>query len=342
MATVKDVAKLAGVSTATVSRALANPEMVSPVTRLKVEKAAANVGYSPNGLARSLRKSESKTIVVVLPNMESTFFSDVIHGIEALAHKNGYKLLIGDAGNESSRLRSYFELFESKQVDGVLSLSSDVPESLILNSAGEVKLPIVIAGEYFSDIPVPTVHIDNHYSAKKGVEYLIMMGHYKIACITGKRDKLIYNARVNGHNEIMKKWKLPIIDDYILEGDLTFIAGYNLGKQLLSLKNSPSAIVCHSDEAAIGVLKIAREMNINVPEELSVIGFDNLALSEYCEPELTTINQPRELIGETSMKLLLDILSGKKPNPEMTLPTQLIVRKSSCPPPIEQRLQIDL
>jgi len=319
MATVKDVAKLAGVSTATVSRALANPDMVSPVTRLKVEKAAANVGYSPNGLARSLRKSESKTIVVVLPNMESTFFSDVIHGIEALAHKNGYKLLIGDAGNESSRLRSYFDLFESKQVDGVLSLSSDVPESLILNSAGEVKLPIVIAGEYFSDTPVPTVHIDNHYSAKKGVEYLIMMGHYKIACITGKRDNPIYNARVNGHNEIMKKWKLPIIDDYLLEGDLSFIAGYNLGKQLLSLKNRPSAIVCHSDEAAIGVLKIAREMNINVPKELSVIGFDNLALSEYCEPELTTINQPRELIGETSMKLLLDILSGKKPNPEMTL-----------------------
>jgi LacI family repressor for deo operon, udp, cdd, tsx, nupC, and nupG len=342
MATIKDVAKLAGVSTATVSRALANPDMVSPITRLKVEDAAADVGYSPNGLARSLRKSESKTIVVVLPNMESSFFSDVIHGIEALAHKNGYKLLIGDAGNESSRLRSYFDLFESKQVDGVLSLSPDVPESMILNNDGDVKLPIVIAGEYFSDTPVPTVHIDNHYSAKKGVEYLIMMGHYKIACITGKRDNPIFNARVNGHNEIMQKWKLPIIDDYILEGDLSFITGYNLGKQLLSLKNRPSAIVCHSDEAAIGVLKIAREMKVNVPQELSVIGFDNLALSEYCEPELTTINQPRELIGETSMKLLLDILSGKKPNPEMTLPTQLIVRKSSCPPPIEQRLQVDL
>lgn len=342
MATVKDVAKLAGVSTATVSRALANPEMVSPTTRQKVEKAASEVGYSPNGLARSLRKSESKTIVVVLPNIDSTFFSDVVHGIEALAHKHGYKLLIGDAGNESSRLRSYFELFESKQVDGVLSLSSDVPESMIINSAGEVKLPIVIAGEYFSDIPVPTVHIDNHYSAKKGVEYLIMMGHYKIACITGKRSNSVYNARVNGYTEIMKKWKIPVTDEYIMEGDLSFIAGYNLGKQLLSLPNKPSAIVCHSDEAAIGVLKIAREMNIAVPSELSVIGFDNLAMSEYCVPELTTIHQPRQLIGETSMKLLLDILSGKKPNPEMTLPTQLIVRESSCPPPIDQRLQIDL
>jgi len=342
MATVKDVAKLAGVSTATVSRALTNPEMVSPITRLKVEKAASDVGYSPNGLARSLRKSESKTIVVVLPNIDSTFFSDVVHGIEALAHKNGYKLLIGDAGNESSRLRSYFDLFDSKQVDGVLSLSSDVPESMIVNSAGEVKLPIVIAGEYFSDIPVPTVHIDNHYSAKKGVEYLIMMGHYKIACITGKRSNPVYNARVNGHTETMKKWKLPSTEGYILECDLSYIAGYNLGKQLLSLDNKPSAIVCHSDEAAIGVLKIAREMGIPVPSELSVIGFDNLALSEYCVPELTTIHQPRQLIGETSMKLLLDILSGKKPNPEMTLPTQLIVRESSCPPPIDQRLQVDL
>ncbi|MCZ2720150.1 LacI family DNA-binding transcriptional regulator [Marinomonas sp. 15G1-11] len=342
MATVKDVARLAGVSTATVSRALANPEIVSPSTREKVEKAALDVGYSPNGLARSLRKSESKTIVVVLPNIDSTFFSDVVHGIEALAHKHGYKLLIGDTGNESSRIGSYFELFESKLVDGVLSLSSDIPESMIINAQGEIKLPIVIAGEYFSDIAVPTVHIDNNYSAKKGVEYLIMMGHHKIACITGKIENPVFNARTNGYKETMKKWKLPITESYILESDLSFISGYNLGRQLLSLKNPPSAIVCHSDEAAIGVLKIAREMQVAVPSELSVIGFDNLALSEYCVPELTTIHQPRQLIGETSMKLLLDILSGKKPNPEMTLPTQLIVRESSCPPPIDQRLQVDL
>ena len=342
MATVKDVAKLAGVSTATVSRALANPEIVSDETRLKVEKAAKEMDYFPNILARNLRKNESRTIVVILPNIESPFFSDVVHGIEALAHKHNYKLLIGDIGNDVTRLQSYLDLYETKQIDGILSLTADIPESMIINHKGEVKLPMVIAAEYFSDLPIPTVHIDNHYSAKKGVEYLIMMGHHKIACISGKSQSPIFKARIMGHMETLKKWKLANNEEYLIESDLAFIDGYNAAKQLLTLKSAPSAIVCHSDEAAVGALKAARDLEVDVPQQLSIIGFDNLALSEYCYPELTTIHQPRQLIGETSIKLLLDILSGKKPNPEMTLPTQLIVRESSCPPSMDQRLPTDL
>ncbi|GAB3481698.1 LacI family DNA-binding transcriptional regulator [Marinomonas epiphytica] len=342
MATVKDVAKLAGVSTATVSRALAKPDLVSEETRLKVEKAVKIVDYSPNLLARNLRKNESRTIVVILPNIDSTFFAEVVNGVEALAHKHNYKLIIGDIGNDLSRLVSYLDLYDTKQIDGILSLTADLPLDMITNDVGEIKLPLVIAAEYFSELTVPTVHIDNHFSAQKSIEYLAMMGHYKIACIAGKSDNNIFNARIIGHLEALKKWKLPKQANYLLESDLSFLAGYHCAKQLLTLDNRPSAIVCHSDEAAIGTLKAARELAIDVPKALSVIGFDNLALSEYCYPELTTIHQPKKLIGETSIKLLLDMLAGKKPNPEMTLPTQLIVRASACPPPLEQRLQVDL
>ena len=342
MATVKDIAKIAGVSTATVSRALAAPEKVAESTRKKVEDAAKSVGYSPNAMARSLRTNETKTVVVVVPNLSNPFFSDIINGMEEFAHRCGYKVLIGDANNDNERIQNYFDLVDSKLADGVLLLTSEVPITMLVDEFGEARFPMVVASEYFKEISLPTVHIDNDYSAAKAIEYLIVMGHYKIACISGPLTNPLSTARLQGQRNCMAKWKLPVEEEWILEGDFSFYSGYSLGQQLLISANRPTAIFCHSDEMAIGVLKVAKEMNIAVPAELTVVGFDNIVYGEYCDPKLTTVHQPRELIGETAMKLLLDILAGKKPNPEMTLPTQLIVRDSSAPPPIEHRLKVDL
>lgn len=342
MATVKDIARIAGVSTATVSRALAAPEKVAEQTRLKVEQAAAQAGYSPNAMARSLRTNETKTVIVVVPNLSKPFFADIINGMEEFAHKRGYKLLIGDASDDRQRIQHYFDLVDSKLVDGVLLLTSDVPVEMLVDANGQQRFPVVMASEYYADINLPTVHIDNVYSARKAVEYLIVMGHYRIACLTGPASNPVTDARLEGMHKTCREWKITVSQDWILEGDGSFYSGYNLGRQLLQADMKPTAIFCHSDEMAIGVLKIARELNIEVPKELTVVGFDNIAFGEYCEPKLTTVHQPRELIGETAMKLLLDILGEKKPNPEMTLPTQLIVRDSSAPPPLAHRLKADL
>ncbi len=342
MATVKDIARLAGVSTATVSRALAAPEKVAEQTRIRVEAAAAKVGYFPNAMARSLRMNETKTVIVVVSNLASSFFADIINGMEEFAHRRGYKVLIGDSNDDLQRAQNYFDLVDSKIVDGVLLLTSDIPVEMLVDERGQQRFPVVMASEFLTDINLPTVHIDNVYSARKAVEYLIVMGHYKIACLTGPLTNPISEARVMGLRTAFAEWKIDVNEDWILEGDFSFYAGYNLGRQLLNTEDWPTAIFCHSDEMAIGVLKIAKELNIAVPKQLSVVGFDNITYSEYCEPKLTTVHQPRDLIGETAMKLLLDILADKKPNPEMTLPTQLIVRDSSAPPPIEHRLKIDL
>lgn len=342
MATVKDIAKLAGVSTATVSRALAAPDKVADSTRMKVERAAAEVGYAPNAMARSLRTNESKTIVVIVPNLKNPFFADIINGMEKYAHRFGYKVLIGDANEDENRIQSYFDLVDSKLADGVLLLTSQVPKEMVVDANGDPRFPMVIASEYFSDINLPTVHVDNAYSARKAVEYLVVMGHFKVACITGPMANPLSRARLKGFRECFDHWKLKVNEDWVLEGDFSFYSGYNLGRQLLIYDDKPTAIFCHSDEMAIGVMKVAKEMNIDVPRELTVIGFDNIVYGEYCEPKLTTVHQPRDLIGETSMKLLIDILANKKPNPEMTLPTQLIVRDSSAPPPLEHRLKVDL
>ncbi|WP_022953922.1 LacI family DNA-binding transcriptional regulator [Leucothrix mucor] len=335
MATVKDVARLAGVSTATVSRALAAPDKVAEATRVRVERAAAQVGYSPNANARSLRTNESKTIVVIIPDISNLFFTEVIKGVEDIAQKYGYKVLVGDFNHDLTRGQRYLELISSRQADGVLLLSAELPIELILDEEGESRFPIVTACEFYKDSGIPSVRVDNEYSVQAATKSLLEMGHTKIAMITGPMENPLCSDRLRGFERALAQTKIVTPAHYVVSGDFTLASGYKLGGQLLSLDDRPQAIFCHNDEMAIGVLKVAREMQINVPKALSVVGFDNTAFSEYCSPELTTIHQPRRLIGETAMKLLLDILAQRKPNPEMVLPTQYLVRGSTASPQIE-------
>lgn len=332
MATVKDVAKLAGVSTATVSRALADPAKVSTLTRNKVDRAVAEIGYSPNAMARNLRRRESKTIVVILPDIANPFFSEIIHGIESIAHQQDYKILLGDAGHNMDRAVAYFDLVQSKQADGLLVLTAEFPLHIILNFKNKHRPPIVMACEYIHEISVPTVKIDNEQGAFKAVEYLLSMGHREIAAITGPMENPICADRQKGYFKALHNSDIQAQTNWIIEGDFSFQSGYNLGRQLLSTENRPTAIFCHNDEMAIGVLKIARELDISVPNKLSIVGFDDIKFSEYCEPTLTTIHQPRQLIGESAMKLMLDILKGKSVQSTITLPAQLIVRNSTAAP----------
>lgn len=337
MATVKDIARLAGVSTATVSRALAEPEKVADATRIKIERIAEQVGYSPNAIARSLRTSESRTIVAIVPDIANHFFAEVLKGIEITAQKSNYKLLIGDTGHDLNRAKKYIDLISSKQADGVLLLTAELPKELILLENGSPRFPVVTACEFYRGTTIPSVHIDNEYSAQMAIESLIQMGHYRIATITGPMKNPLCTGRLKGYKAGLKKAQIGIVKSWVVNGDFSFKSGYQLAAQLLKGNDIPTAIFCHNDEMAIGVLKKAKELAIHVPRRLSVVGFDNLPFSEYCTPELTTIHQPCRLIGETAMKLLLDILADKKPNPEMTLPTQYLVRGSTASPPMELR-----
>lgn len=337
MATVKDIARLAGVSTATVSRALAEPEKVAQATRIKVERIAAEVGYSPNAIARSLRTSESRTIVAIVPDIANQFFSEVLKGIEITAQKSNYKLLIGDTGHDLTRAKKYIELINSKQADGVLLLTGELPVEWVMQANGDPRFPVVMACEFYQGSTIPSVHIDNEYSSQMAVESLIQMGHYRIATITGPAENPLCMGRLKGYKAALEKAQIDGVQNWIVSGDFSFESGYRLAAELLTGENIPTAIFCQNDEMAIGVLKMAKELSIPVPRRLSVVGFDNIPFSEFCTPELTTIHQPRRLIGETAMKLLLDILAEKKPNPEMTLPTQYLVRGSTASPPMELR-----
>ncbi|MGF1721379.1 LacI family transcriptional regulator [Vibrio kyushuensis] len=333
MATIKDVAKAAGVSTATVSRALFDSEKVTESTREKVAKAVADIGYSPNVAARHLRRRETNSIMVILPDISNSFFSDVISGVEKVARTAGYKVLLGDLSHDTNRAKDFFDLVPTNQSDGLILLTSDIEHALLKDRQIGSGFPVVMACEYVEDMSLPTVRIDNQSAAGKAIEYLISLGHQNIATVTGPMQNPICRDRQEGLLEQLKKNGLPFQYSNMREGDFSFASGYEHGRTLLEQQDRPTAIFCHNDEMAIGVIKAARDLDIIVPAELSVIGFDNIAFGEYCEPELTTVNQPREDIGKQAMKTLLNILGDKDASLLHTPRTDLIVRGSTgiCP-----------
>lgn len=335
MPTIKDVAQAAGCSTATVSRALANPEKVTEATRKRVASAIAEVGYSPNLAARNLRRSESRTIVVLLPDIANPFFSEIIAGLEEVAHREGYRVLLGDCEHDSGRAQAYFDLLPTNQADGIILLTAEIPLALVTQQARGSQIPLVMACEYFDHLALPTVRIDNPLAAARAVEYLSSLGHQRIATITGPMQNPICIDRVKGYQSEMARQNLPLNPYWVVEGDFSFLSGYQQGQVLLSMppEERPSAIFCHSDEMAIGAMKAARDASISVPKDLSVIGFDNIGFSEYCQPELTTISQPRDEIGRRAMRLLLDLLRKKQVSQQQVLSTQLIVRASTAVAP---------
>ena len=332
MATMKDVAQLAGVSTATVSRALMNPEKVSSSTRKRVEDAVLEAGYSPNSLARNLRRNESKTIVTIVPDICDPYFSEIIRGIEDAAMEHGYLVLLGDSSQQKKREASFVNLVFTKQADGMLLLGSDLPFDV--SKAEQKNLPpMVMACEFAPELELPTVHIDNLTSAFEAVNYLTQMGHKRVAQISGPQHAVLCQFRQQGYQQALRRGGLSMNPTYTTYGDFTFEAGAKAVRALLSLPEPPTAIFCHSDVMAIGAIQEAKKLGLRVPQDLSVVGFDDIQFSEYCDPPLTTISQPRYEIGRQAMLMMLELLRGHDVRAgSRLLETHLVVRESAAPP----------
>ncbi|EGT4352743.1 DNA-binding transcriptional regulator CytR [Cronobacter sakazakii] len=308
-ATMKDVAVRARVSTATVSRALMNPEKVSQATRNRVEQAAIDVGYLPGSLNRNLKRNESRTILVIVPDICDPFFSEIIRGIEVTAADRGYLVLIGDCAHQNQQEKTFIDLIITKQIDGMLLLGSRLPFDASKEEQRNLP-PMVMANEFAPELELPTVHIDNLTAAFNAVNYLHELGHQRIACIAGPEEMPLCHYRLQGYVQALRRSGMTVDPHYIARGDFTYEAGANALEQLLSLPQPPTAIFCHSDVMALGALSMAKRRGFRVPDDLSIIGFDNIALAEFCDPPLTTVAQPRFDIGREAMLLLLSQLNG--------------------------------
>ncbi|ELY4081571.1 DNA-binding transcriptional regulator CytR [Cronobacter sakazakii] len=308
-ATMKDVAVRARVSTATVSRALMNPEKVSQATRNRVEQAAIDVGYLPGSLNRNLKRNESRTILVIVPDICDPFFSEIIRGIEVTAAEQGYLVLIGDCAHQNQQEKTFIDLIITKQIDGMLLLGSRLPFDASKEEQRNLP-PMVMANEFAPELELPTVHIDNLTAAFNAVNYLHELGHQRIACIAGPEEMPLCHYRLQGYVQALRRSGMTVDPHYIARGDFTYEAGANALEQLLNLPQPPTAIFCHSDVMALGALSMAKRRGFRVPDDLSIIGFDNIALAEFCDPPLTTVAQPRFGIGREAMLLLLSQLNG--------------------------------
>ncbi|EPR9055019.1 DNA-binding transcriptional regulator CytR [Cronobacter sakazakii] len=308
-ATMKDVAVRARVSTATVSRALMNPEKVSQATRNRVEQAAIDVGYLPGSLNRNLKRNESRTILVIVPDICDPFFSEIIRGIEVTAAEQGYLVLIGDCAHQNQQEKTFIDLIITKQIDGMLLLGSRLPFDASKEEQRNLP-PMVMANEFAPELELPTVHIDNLTAAFNAVNYLHELGHQRIACIAGPEEMPLCHYRLQGYVQALRRSGMTVDPHYIARGDFTYEAGANALEQLLNLPQPPTVIFCHSDVMALGALSMAKRRGFRVPDDLSIIGFDNIALAEFCDPPLTTVAQPRFDIGREAMLLLLSQLNG--------------------------------
>ncbi|WP_226654869.1 LacI family DNA-binding transcriptional regulator [Pseudalkalibacillus hwajinpoensis] len=327
MANMTDVAKLANVSTATVSRVIQNPEAVKEKTRVKVLQAIEELNYQPNILARYFRRTETKTILVVVPSIMNNVFPQMIAGIDLVANQSGYKVLLGNTYQDPEKAYSYIEELKQKQVDGMILLTTRLDNDVITDIAD--RYPVVLTSDFIEGLNVPTVAIDNISSSREAVEHLLRLGHCRIGMITGPLNSLLSRDRLKGYRQALLANDIAIESVLIQEGDHTYESGYNQMNKFLALEKPPTAIFAANDSMAMGAIKAVKDQNMKVPEDVAVVGFDNIQFSEIFEPALTTIAQPLIEMGKQSMELLLKQIKGDSlKKKQLVLDTKLIIRDS--------------
>lgn len=326
MSNIREVARLAGVSVATVSRAISNPEKVSPSSLQKVQQAIDAVDYKPNLLARNFRAARSYCVVVLLPDITNPFFAQVIQSLEDRAQQKGYAVLLGDTRGSNKREDDYISRVEMRLADGVIQLS---PCSRNHNQRGGGNVAWVNACGV-EGTPGPSVRVDNVAATRSMVEYLIALGHRKFGVVTGLQDNLHSRDRRAGIDLALNKAGIKLDPLWVQEGDFTLRSGISAGEAFASMSKRPTAIICMSDQMAIGVIQALVSRGIRVPEDISVTGFDDIPYAHCNNPTLTTLSQPAAAIGSTAMNLLLRVINGEDlANTEIILPTELIIRQSS-------------
>jgi len=330
-ATIEDVARIAQVSIATVSRAIHTPEKVANSTRLKVNQAIAITGYTTNAMARSLRLGRSNMILVVAPDIGDPNFSNILVGLENEARSHGYGILIGHTQNDPQRGLEYLKFLNSNQAAGLILFTGILPfghQSMTARLPPSVGVfePVYNGG-------IPYVGVDDTEGARKAVDLLVAEGHRKIAFIGDSRTRLAYSRRRQGYDAGLDAAGVPAHERIILEGDGTIESGRLALEQLFMRDTLPSAFMCVNDQTAIGVIIGLGARGYDIPTDFSVTGFDDVPQATFMTPSLTTIRQPRTAIGKSAMALLLELLSGSEaPDDEILLTPDLIVRNSVSTP----------
>lgn len=327
--TIKDVARAAGVSIATVSRILNGSGVVSPQLMKKVQSAVEATGYYPNAVARALKIKESKSIGLIIPDIENPFFPALVRGIEDTARKHDYSVILCNSDGYAAEEKRYIHFLYSKQVDGVIFTGGvNGDENLALLS--ELALPVVTLDRQSNVMDVNSVGVDNYYGAMLAVKHLIEQGARKIAFLGGAARLSVAAERFQGYQDALKELDILLAEDLILHGEFTFDSGYQNAGRLLNSAEPFDAVFAANDLIAFGAIECLTEHGIKVPQEVLVAGYDDIWMARWYKPSLTTVRQPVYQMGQKAVEILLTLLS----NAECTVQAEkfrpeLIIRNST-------------
>ena len=335
--TIRDVARKAKVSTATVSRVLAGLPVVSEDLADRVKAVAAQLRYHPNRVARSLRSQTSRIVGVLIPNIQNPFFTGVIRGIEDVLQATDYTLLLGNSDDNPTRERGYLDLLRAEGVGGMIV----VPGEDAAKTYNEILLggiPVVAIDRFVEDLRCDSVTVANEEGTTAAVEHLIALGHKRIAVATGPQNISTARERLAGYEKALRKARIPIDKSLIHHVVFRQEGGYEATAKLMALASPPTAIFAASDFIALGVLRALHDRKIQLPEQMAVVTFDDMPWAAALSPPLTAVSQPTYELGATAARMLLArIREPERPIERVRLQTQLVVR-ASCGSPQAPKL----
>ncbi len=329
--TIKDVAKQAGVTAAVVSRVINDDPKLSirEETRSRVLEAVEKLEYRPNAIARSLRTKTTGTIAMIIPDITNPFFPEIIKGAQIAAAENGFSLILFNTEEDVGKQREYIELVSEKQMDGVLLASVHTDDESI-DLLERYKKPYVLVNRITRNIQSSFVTVDDVYGARVAIEHLIQFGHRKIAHISGPLYTDTGLQRLEGYRKALKKFGVEFSLDYIAESKYDEDGGYKAMKQLFSLENKPTAVFAANDLIAIGAISAIEDEGLKVPENISIVGFNDIWVAQKISPPLTSVKFPLFDMGYLASEILIKKTQGKVVcEDKMVLEPELVVRSST-------------
>lgn len=332
MVTIKDIAQIAGVSPSTVSRALNDSPLIREETKARIREIAAALGYERNELARGLVKGASKALGLVVPDITNPFFAEIARGVSDVAHAQGYGVLLCTTEEDLTREAEYLRFLRRKRVDGLV-LSTATIDDPNLPELLYSSIPFVLVSRLSQGLGVPYVVGDDKAGARLAVEHLIQLGHERIAFIGGPANVQSSRDRMEAYQEVLKEHGLTIYTNWAVFANFTQAAGRKAAQKLLRGRIRPTAIFAANDVIALGVIEAAEDLGLSIPQDLSLVGYDDISYASLPRIQLTTVAQPTYEMGRIAAEYLLAVCEGKEQEKlQRVLPPRLVVRKTTAPP----------
>ena len=331
MATMKQVAERAAVSTTTVSHVINNTRVVSDDVRARVLDVIRELRYVPSAVARSLKNDRTHTIGMMVPNNSNPYFAEVIRGIEDAAFKLGYNIILCNSYDDPGKQVAYIRVLMEKRIDGLILVSSGTDAELVRFLADD-RIPVVLVDREIGGVAADFIESDHELGGSLGTRYLLELGHRAIACVSGPRELLTSRERVAGYQRALQEAGVALHGEWLLYSDFTSAGGHAAFAQLLALPQRPSAVFAGNDLMAIGGICAASEAGVHIPGQLSVVGYDDIALAAYSNPPLTTMGQPKQEMGALTARILIGRMRDPGlPRRRELLQPALVVRRSTAP-----------